>query len=168
MVRVSEPQADLLYHEARILLLAAAMKNSTIDGLTKIAKLDFLVRYPHYLPAVASDGVAPPSPDPIEAPMIRYKYGPWDDKYYPVIGALVGRGLMRFVKLDNVKVAVQLTPRGRRAAAALGAEPTWSTLASQCRTVAQNVGELTGAELQERVYRALPGLSSMPHGETIR
>ena len=30
--------------------------------------------------------------------MIRYKYGPWDDRYYAVIGALVSRGLLRYVR----------------------------------------------------------------------
>src|SRR5262245_53141216 len=96
---------DLAYHQMRILLLVARVAATPghqrkLDGLTKLAKLDFLVRYPALASRVLSE-LDPqdyrlhlsqsPEPDPttVEAPMIRYKYGPWDDRYYPVIGALV-------------------------------------------------------------------------------
>jgi hypothetical protein len=98
---------DLAYHQARVLLLVDTVADAQghagkVDGLTKLAKLDFLLRYPALAPAVL-DGLDPADarlhlseedqaePADVEAPMTRYKYGPWDDRYYPVIGALVGR-----------------------------------------------------------------------------
>src|SRR5580698_8548027 len=86
---------DLAYHQVRVLLLVDAVAatkghQGKIDGLTKLAKLDFLLRYPALAPAVldtlSSDdprlrlrvGEAS-GPADAEAPMIRYKYGPWDD-----------------------------------------------------------------------------------------
>lgn len=103
---------DLAYHQARVLLLVAAVAatkghTAKLDGLTKLAKLDFLLRYPALAPQVLdrlnesdprlhlgeSDFAAPTD---VEAPMTRYKYGPWDDRYYAIIGALIGRGLLRY------------------------------------------------------------------------
>lgn len=42
---------DLAYHQARVLLLVTAVADARghqgkVDGLTKLAKLDFLLRYP--------------------------------------------------------------------------------------------------------------------------
>jgi len=85
---------DLAYHQARVLLLVTAVAaaqghSGKVDGLTKLAKLDFLLRYPALAPSVldrldpadarlhlADDDRADPAN--AEAPMIRYKYGPWD------------------------------------------------------------------------------------------
>ena len=54
---------DFAYHEARVLLLVTAVAAehghaSKLDGLTKLAKLDFLLRYP----ALASTVLGPPRP----------------------------------------------------------------------------------------------------------
>src|SRR5262245_31422507 len=133
---------DLAYHQARVLLLIDAVSQSPghagkLDGLTKLAKLDFLLRYPALAPSVL-DGLDPADarlhvsprdldqPTNVEAPMIRYKYGPWDDRYYPVIGALVGRGLIRYARGRQGSVALVPTPEGRRLVAALAVSENWS------------------------------------------
>ena len=120
---------DLAYHQARVLLLVAAVSQRQeharkLDGMTKLAKLDFLLRYPALAPQVL-DALDPADPrlhlsggdvaDPtsVEAPMTRYKYGPWDDRYYAVLGALVGRGLLRYSPGRKGSVAVSPTPAGR-------------------------------------------------------
>ena len=46
---------DLAYHQSRVLLLVRAVAEEPgnagkLDGLTKLAKLDFLVRYPRWPP----------------------------------------------------------------------------------------------------------------------
>jgi len=121
---------DLAYHQTRILLLVNAVAaepehQRKVDGLTKLAKLDFLVRYPalaahvldtleesderlHLTPADRAE------PTDVEAPMTRYKYGPWDDRYYPVIGALVARGLLRYTRGRRGSVALAPTALGGR------------------------------------------------------
>jgi hypothetical protein len=83
---------DLAYHQMRVLLLVTAVAGRQgharkLDGLTKLAKLDFLVRYPALAPRVLDNLDAederlhiPQDVDAtdVEAPMTRYKYGPWD------------------------------------------------------------------------------------------
>jgi hypothetical protein len=120
---------DLAYHQARVLLLVTAVADAQghqgkVDGLTKLAKLDFLLRYPA-LAALVLDRLDPADPrlrltpeeaaEPAnsEAPMTRYKYGPWDDRYYPVIGALVGRGLLGYARSHRGSVALTTTSQER-------------------------------------------------------
>ncbi|WP_280303082.1 hypothetical protein [Nocardia abscessus] len=51
---------DLAYHQARVLLLVAAVcaadgHSKKLDGLTKLAKLDFLLRYPALGPVILDE-----------------------------------------------------------------------------------------------------------------
>lgn len=175
---------DLAYHQARVLLLVQAVAASPghqrkLDGLTKLAKLDFLVRYPALAPVVldqltsdeprihlSDDEVS--APTEVADPMTRYKYGPWDDRYYPVVGALVSRGLLRYVKGRRGSVALAPTLAGKKFADELSAqEPLWSVIADRCAAVAEASAGLTGNALKERIYTRLADLMDRPHREVI-
>src|SRR3954452_4635038 len=86
-------------HLARILVLLRAFQQPdrpAIEGITKLAKLDFLLRYPSCLQtALKARGVrheAIPVDDfealTIEARMVRYRYGPWDHRYRRFLNVL--------------------------------------------------------------------------------
>ncbi len=87
----------LEFHAARLVLLIryCGMRNRVtteyrIQGLTKMAKLDFFIRYPAFFKEVTTmeqEGVRDTCPP--ESPMIRYQYGPWDQRYYQVLAYLV-------------------------------------------------------------------------------
>lgn len=101
--------------EARILLLIDAFSHKTrgqtryLEGRVKLAKLDFLLRYPRHLrrvltaQGVSADKLEQIDPDeaPLDARMMRYRYGPWDPSYYAVLGSLIGRGLVDVAPLGN-------------------------------------------------------------------
>jgi len=171
---------DLAYHQARVLLLVDAVARTPgsgrkLDGLTKLAKLDFLVRYPALAQRVIDDADTDtrlePSEDDAresEAPMVRYKYGPWDDRYYPVIGALVGRGLLAYTRGRRGSVAMRLTPEGRTLARSLSTSEAWLDIAARCEAVAQHVGTRTGSQLKTLIYERLPEILQQPHREVIR
>ncbi len=175
---------DLAYHQARVLLLVKAVAaepghQRKLDGLTKLAKLDFLVRYPALAPVIldgltdldpkmhlADDDVS--APTEVEDPMTRYKYGPWDDRYYPVIGALVSRRLLRYVQGRRGSVALTATPAGKRFADELVAqEPLWREVADRCDAIAEASVGLTGNALKERIYERLADLMDRPHRKVI-
>jgi hypothetical protein len=175
---------DLAYHQARVLLLVAAVAaaqghSGKVDGLTKLAKLDFLLRYPALASSVL-DGLNPADPrlhltdndraEPadVEAPMIRYKYGPWDDRYYPVIGALVSRGLLRYAKGRRGSVALAPTAAGRALARQLGAASEWAEIADRSRAIADATSGLTGNALKDLIYDRLAELMDRPHREVIQ
>src|SRR6266536_5471076 len=90
--------------EARLLLLIDAFSSPDVglEGRTKLAKLDFLLRYPAFfrraLAKRAPHAALPPDEedeDLIETQMVRYRYGPWDPAYFSLLGSLIGRGLIR-------------------------------------------------------------------------
>jgi hypothetical protein len=174
---------DLAYHQARILLLVNAVAaepghNRKLDGLTKLAKLDFLVRYPA-LASIVLDELRPDdermhvdehelaAPTEVDDPMTRYKYGPWDDRYYPVVGALVSRGLIRYVRGRQGSVALTATPAGKRLAAELAVDQVWSDVADRCVAVAQASAGMSGNAVKERIYDRLADLMDRPHREVI-
>lgn len=175
---------DLAYHQARVLLLVAAVSaepghSRKLDGLTKLAKLDFLLRYPALAPAVLDrlaeddprmhiddDEVA--APTEVADPMTRYKFGPWDDRYYPVIGALVSRGLLRYAKGRRGSVALAPTAEGKRLAADLVSEQIWLVTAQRCEAIAEASSDMSGNALKKLVYERLADLMDRPHRELIR
>lgn len=174
---------DLAYHQGRVLLLVRAVaqepgNSGKLDGLTKLAKLDFLVRYPALAPVVldALDEADPElhlqaadlsEPTVVSDPMTRYKYGPWDDRYYPIIGALVSRGLLKYVRGRQGSVALVPTPSGRTVADELAVETSWRGINDQCRAVARASAGLSGNALKSRIYSRLAELMDRPHREVI-
>jgi hypothetical protein len=175
---------DLAYHQARILLLvdavaAAPGHQGKVDGLTKLAKLDFLLRYPAFAPAVL-DALSPGDlrlglneeqagdSGNVEAPMIRYKYGPWDDRYYAVIGALVSRNLLRYVPGRRGSVALAPTRTGRAFAAQLATADAWLEIAERSTAIAEASAGLTGNALKNLIYQRLGALMDRQFGEVIR
>jgi hypothetical protein len=176
---------DLAYHQARVLLLVSAVTatqghQGKVDGLTKLAKLDFLLRYPAVAPAVldrlsAADprlrlpaGESAHGSGYIEAPMIRYKYGPWDDRYYTIIGALVGRGLLRYMRGRRGSVALAPTSAGRELAGQLAAADEWSDVAERSKVIAESSTGMSGNALKTLIYQRLASLIDRQLGEVIR
>jgi hypothetical protein len=175
---------DLAYHQARILLLIDTVAStlghaSKLDGLTKLAKLDFLLRYPALAPKVL-DNLDPADsrlhlseedaiePTAVEAPMTRYKYGPWDDRYYPVIGALIGRGLLRYTQGRRGNVALAPTPAGRRFARDLAVTSDWADISDRCLAIAEASSGLTGNALKDLIYQRLANLMDRPQRQVIQ
>lgn len=162
------------YHAARVLLLVNAFsqgKSAGIDGLTKLAKLDFLLRYPVLMATLSEREAYTPVPDDIrateqeqlavESRMVRYKYGPWDDRYYPILGILLGTGLL---KSSNGKgrLSVSVTRAGRQVASRLAESPTWRIVAARCDYIHENF-DATGNRLKEMIYENLPEAVDRPH-----
>lgn len=164
---------DLAYHQIRVLLLVnsvAAAKGHAqkMDGLTKLAKLDFLVRYPALAPIVLDDpSLRPAVTSSVEAPMVRYKYGPWDDRYYPVIGALVGRGLLAYTRGRQGSVALRPTAAGKVLAKEAARSDAWAGVAAQCREVAESSAGMSGNQLKDAIYARLPDLMDQPHRRVL-
>lgn len=160
---------ESLYHEARVLILICqfADPGHAFRGLTKLAKVDFLLRYPvmaeRLLPAGTPWPATAPTSDErraVETRMIRYKYGPWDDRYYPILGALVGKRLATYASVDG---ATEITPTdvGRELSGQLGATHPWAVVAERARFLRQHF-DLPGRELKDLIYERLPDVVALP------
>lgn len=153
---------DILeFHAARLLLLMEICGTAgRIDGLTKLAKLDFFTRYPEFF-EVARAAVAPGDSvnnpgavggDAIEASMVRHHYGPWDKRYYHVLAHLEAKQLISVAK-DKKSYQIALTPLGRERAKLLAARPSFAQLIVRLRQVKETFGRKSGTFLKDLIYR---------------
>jgi hypothetical protein len=157
--------------EGRILLLVNAFSGSVekprvLEGRLKLAKLDFLVRYPKYLArvlrnrnvserAVLSIGE---ESAPLHDRMIRYRYGPWDPSYFAVLGSLIGRGLVDPIPFKS-GIGYRVTDRGRELAAALVDDDTWAPV-NQRAVASRRHLDLSGTKLKDLLYEAIPEMTN--------
>lgn len=143
------------FHASRILLLIFVCgTGKRIDGLTKMAKLDFFVRYPAFF-ASLSKALGKPVQDysnEIESHMVRYHYGPWDKRYYRLLSYLKARNLITIVESGN-RIDVTLTQLGARAASKLAKEEVYVDLVEHMRNVKQLLGHRTGNAIKALIYK---------------
>ena len=149
---------DILeFHAARVLLLLAICgTNDAISGLTKMAKLDFFVRYPDFfLAAVAGDkGVKAPHlhKASVEAAMVRHHYGPWDKRYYHILAFLEACGLITIRKSGRL-VRLALTKLGKNHVERLRGMSAFVKLRSHMEEVGRAFSAKTGNELKTLIYQ---------------
>lgn len=150
----------LEFHAARLLLLALFCGTSNrIDGLTKMAKLDFFVRYPNFFAeAVRRMGsrgtkaaISDPTPRAIEAAMIRHRYGPWDKRYYHVLAYLEAKQLIAVTK-RGTSYEIALTHSGHAQANALAARSSFAPMVKHMRDVKKAFGTKTGTAMKNLIY----------------
>lgn len=165
------------FHAARLMLLMHICGvRGRIDGLTKMAKLDFFARYPDFFEVARAAAVPQPSreaqpdnPDDerIESAMVRHHYGPWDKRYYHVLAHLEAKRLITVTK-EGKGYRIALTPLGLERAAALAARPSFATLVERMREVKKTFGGKTGTFLKDLIYRLFDEeVGRRPMGERI-
>lgn len=165
-----EEQREAHYHEARVLLLIDRFTTpkTGLSGLTKLAKLDFLLRYPamleRLLPAERDSWPQAAAPTPserlaVESRMTRYKYGPWDHRYYSILGSLAARGLI--VYGDSARAEFRVTPAGAAAAASLAATSQWAVVAERIGLLKKHFNK-SGSALKNLIYDRLPDAVDRP------
>lgn len=172
-------------HLARLLVLLGTFsgKNGTgtIDGLTKLAKLDFLLRYPVYLEralearkkAKPHDNIKPSEEvcvqdnerHSVESAMVRFKYGPWDFRYRRFLNLLVGRGLAT-VETKGRAYQIGLTERGRTTATELAEKPENADLLLRSKALKRHF-DIGGTNLKDFIYATFPEIVSLRFGEEI-
>lgn len=165
-------------HEARLLLLLQAFAGShgqgTVDGLTKLAKLDFLLRYPTYLErALAKRPKAKPDEadvkeherQSVESSMVRFKYGPWDHRYRRFLNLLVAKGLATVIT-EGRTVRIGLTDRGVKAARTLSGDQSYEDTTQRARTLKRHF-DLSATNLMKFIYETFPEISTLRLGTEI-
>ncbi|TWT64381.1 hypothetical protein [Rubinisphaera italica] len=160
----------LEFHAARLLLLFRVCGTAgRIDGLTKMAKLDFFVRYPEFFDkACKTLGLpAESATQSVESSMIRFHYGPWDDRYYHVLAYLESRELLSVTK-DKKTFNLSLTARGVELAKTLASDDSFHGLVEQMKRVKKALGSKAGSTLKKLVYQVFDKeVAERRMGETI-
>jgi hypothetical protein len=160
--------------EARLLILIDAFSGGAraLEGRTKLAKLDFLLRYPAYfnralqirvpgrsLTAPLDDG------DTIENRMVRYRYGPWDPAYYALLGRLIGLGLVQPVPVRH-GIGYKTTDRGSEIAGRLAATEAWKPIAVSVALLRRHF-DLAGTTLKQFIYDHFPEVTQASWGDRL-
>lgn len=171
--------ADSLHLARLLVLLRSADKRGKsqakpVEGITKLAKLDFLLRYPLYLErALLSLGkppenaaVLPRERTTVETKMIRFRYGPWDGRYRRWLSLLSARGLIS-LSMSGRKIEIGLTDAGRKLADDLAERPAFQDLAARGTVIMRAVGAMPATKLKDFVYQIVPEITGMKWGEEI-
>lgn len=166
-------------HEARLLLLIDAFSEekggkSGIEGLTKLAKLDFLLRYPTYLERALAKR---PSGKPeaaavqehermsVESSMVRFKYGPWDHRYRRFLNLLIAKGLTT-VETSGRTICIRLSPKGKAVAASLAEAEVNQDIVARAKVLRKNF-DLTATNLMKFIYETFPEIGTLRLGTEI-
>jgi hypothetical protein len=158
------------FHAARLLLLFQVCGvNGQMNGLTKMAKLDFFVRYPQFF-SIACQSLGKnfkSTSDTVESNMIRFHYGPWDHRYYQTLAYLKSRGLLE-IKKDGKAYTMTLTSLGLKIAAQFENMEIYASLVEQMRNVNEMFGKMNGSQLKQLVYKVFDEqVAKLKLGEVI-
>jgi len=170
-----ESNDDLHLARLLILLYTFAKKDNTgsIEGLTKLAKLDFLLRYPVYLEraleakarSTKNVQIADHERKSVESSMVRYKYGPWDFRYRRFINMLVGMGLVG-IEAKGRTIEIKLTDTGLATATKLVNEDAFDDIVRRSNILKTHFN-VTGTNLMKFIYSTFPEIGSLSLGEKI-
>lgn len=158
------------FHAARLLLLLSICGTSgRIDGLTKLAKLDFFVRYPDFYAVAKGTAEAPTKTrSTVESAMVRHHYGPWDKRYYHILAYLESKKLIQVSK-QGKGYRIALTDEGKARAKKLVAKNSFIDLATRMRDVKKTFGAKSGNTLKNLIYSIFDEeVGKRPLGEMIR
>jgi DNA-binding PadR family transcriptional regulator len=163
------------FHAARILLLLQNC-NGIIDGRTKLAKLDFFLRYPAAINRVIDLRLLNTPeidlkqlrviPNSIESQMIRYRYGPWDPKYPIIIPFLQSLDLIQIH--SGRAETYTITERGKQAVVELLKHPSYEELDLRSKAVNQIFGDWAGSQIKKFIYDNFDEIAKLPIGEPIQ
>lgn len=177
----TENQDDLHLSRLMILLRSADLKKKTpqtklraVEGITKLAKLDYLLRYPTSLErAMARVGknaslikIEPRERTSIETKMIRFRYGPWDARYRRWLGLLLAKQLIT-LNLKGHTIEIGLTDEGRALADELRDDPLNGNLARRSELTIDAVGAMSATALKNFVYETIPEIVDMKWGAEL-
>jgi len=164
-------------HAARILLLLDAFAQDSqigsIEGLTKLAKLDFLLRYPVMLErALQAKGrsirevqLEDHERYSVESEMVRYRFGPWDHRYREFLNILVAKGLTS-ISVEGRKVVIALTKQGRDLARQLAAQEIFEQYSRRAKLLKRHF-DVTGVNLMKFIYDTFPEIVTLRSNKPI-
>jgi hypothetical protein len=170
-----DQSADL--HAARLLLLlnafAEGSQGGAIEGLTKLAKLDFLLRYPVMLErALEAKGrtirevqLQDYERYSVESEMVRYRFGPWDHRYREFLNILVGKGLAS-VSIEGRKVVIAATERGSQYAKQLASDQLFEPYQRRAKLLKRHF-DMTATNLMRFIYATFPEIISLQSNARI-
>jgi hypothetical protein len=168
-------RADAL-HLARLLILISSFEEESkpaIEGITKLAKLDFLLRYPTYFEkAMVARGVSLSKivvqdfeRKTVESQMVRFKYGPWDHRLRGHLNILAARGLVQ-LSIDGRTVLISCTDAGKQAAQRISENEGYMLIHQRAQELKRHL-DIGATQLMRFIYETFPEIASLKYDEGI-
>jgi hypothetical protein len=164
-------------HVARLIILLDAFAGEdgggSVEGLTKLAKLDFLLRYPLMLEraleaknrTIRDLKIEEHERHSVESEMVRYRFGPWDHRYRELLNILASKGLVR-TNIEGRTVVLTLTEKGHSIASQLASDPLFEPYTRRSRLLKRNF-DMTATNLMNFIYETFPEIVSLRSNEAI-
>lgn len=168
---ITDLDQSLDLHIARLLLLIDAFseeeENGSIEGLTKLAKLDFLLRYPVLLErallakkqSIREVKVEGYERQSVESTMVRYRFGPWDHRYREFLNIMVACGFVS-ISIEGRKVVITETNDGRKLAQKLSEDKTFESYSRRSKILKRHF-DITATNLMKFIYETFPEIISL-------
>ncbi|MHA1410003.1 MAG: hypothetical protein ACTSQY_06825 [Candidatus Odinarchaeia archaeon] len=175
----------LIYEEnieinlTRILILLNIFSQSdsqeVFRGLTKLVKLDFLLRYPLNLErAVNHDRkrkidchIKEHEKYNVETKMIRYLYGPWDPKYRNYLNILIAKNLIKIKKIRKTYV-INLTENGLKISNTLLKLPELEDYKNRSMILYNKFKDYNSTKIKNYIYKIFPEITTLDIGDEIQ
>lgn len=173
---VAELDKNPEYHLCRLLVLLNAFSikdDEAIEGLTKLAKLDFLLRYPVMLEkALMAKGRSTKQLKleehehlSVESEMVRYRFGPWDHRYREFLNTLIAKDLVT-VKISGRTVIISLTNSGREIAKQISEENEFEDYYRRSKILKRHF-DIQATNLMKFIYTTFPEIISLKSNTAI-
>ena len=166
---------DLHFARLLILLRVFSTKSGTkeINSLTKLAKLDFLLRYPLLLVKALKITERDSSKvsleeyerHSIESKMVRFKYGPWDFKYKKFLTLMFAKELIS-IRTTNTSNFIGLTNKGLKISDKLCNLEQYRNVVNRTK-ILKRYFDKSGNKLKNFIYNTFPEILELKYGEEI-
>ena len=177
LIRVIQLSDDEELHYARLLILLRIFSTKSgkkeINSLTKLAKLDFLLRYPLLLvKALQIKGKDPTNVNlkdfeinSIESKMVRFKYGPWDFKYKRFLTLMFAKELIT-IRTSKRANFIGLTSEGIKISDKICEIDLYKDMLIRCQILKKNF-DISGNNLKNFIYTSFPEILNLKYGVEI-
>ncbi len=163
-------------HLGRMLILINEFSKNgkaEIKGITKLAKLDFLLRYPVYLEkALLSRGkelkkaaLKEFERTSVESQMVRYRYGPWDFRYRKFLNILIAKGLI-YYRTEGNTVMIGITSMGQEVSENFRKDDSLADVFERAKALRINF-DIKATRLKNFIYETFPEIGSLNFGQSI-
>jgi hypothetical protein len=167
-------------HLLRILILldtlAGDNQKQEIDGINKMVKLDFLLRYPIALERalthigksknVAKIDIKDYERESVESKLMHFQYGPWDSRYRRFLAVLEAKGLIKMV-VKGVTVKICVTTSGHLITQRSSELIEFKDYVIRSKLIKTNFNKFSPKALIEFYYTVFPEMVTMKQGEKI-
>lgn len=147
--------------------------NARIKGINKIAKLDFLLKYPTYLNEILSASntnvrvsIESFENDSIETLMSSYLYTPWDMKYRKYFNLLISKDLIS-IGFEDDDYYIQITSKGVSLVQSLYENKLFNEFQKRASVIRTHFGSYTDNYLSKIFYDRIPELTTLTKNDSV-